>query len=258
MTESERPKASRFEGTAALVTGASAGIGAAIARRLALEGASVLLGARREELCARHAEAIAAEGGQAAAVALDVTDDASLRAAVQHAADEFGGLDVVVVNAGIEMVKPFSALRDEDWDAILKVNLVGASRTVRAAMPLLARSGGAVVMVASMAGVEGAAALSAYAASKGGMIAFARSLAKELAPRNIRVNAVAPGMVETEMLGRITKRWTPDQVEAMRRAHPLGFGRAEDVAAAVAFLASCDARWITGCVLVVDGGMSIA
>ena len=258
MSEEERPKAARFEGLAALVTGASSGIGAAVAKRLAGEGAGVVMGARRAEVCAQHARDIAARGGKAVPVALDVTDEASLRAAVETADQEFGRLDALVVNAGIEMVKPFTALRDADWESILQVNLVGASRTVRAAMPLLARAGGAVVMIASMAGVEGATALSAYAASKGGLIAFARSLAKELAPRRIRVNALAPGMVETDMFARITRRWTPEQVESMRRAHPLGFGRAEDVAAAAAYLASSDARWVTGSVLVVDGGMSIA
>ena len=258
MSEDRIASAQRLRGRAALVTGASAGIGAAIAERLAREGAAVALGARRQDVIEAQAERLAEAGHRALAVPLDVTDDATLRAAVKRISDEFGRLDVVVANAGVETVKPFTTLNDNDWNQALQVNLVGAARTVKAAMPLLAREGGSVVMVASVAGLHGAAMLAAYAAAKGGVLALARSLAKELAPRGIRVNAVAPGMVETEMLERITGRWTPEQVDHMRQAHPLGFGKAEDVAAAVAYLASDDARWVTGSVLVVDGGMSIA
>lgn len=258
MTGDPSAPASRFNGKVALVTGASSGIGAAVARRLAAEGAAVALGARRVGVCAEVARQIAHDGGRAIALEMDVTNDASLREGIKRIADEFGALDAVVASAGADLVKPFTALRDRDWDDILGVNLLGTWRTVKAAMPLLARCGGAVVMISSQSGIEGATAMSAYAASKGGVIAFARSIAKELAPRSIRVNVLAPGMVETEMLDRITKRWTPEQIERMREAHPLGFGKPEDVAAAAAFLASDDARWMTGSVVVVDGGLSIA
>jgi len=248
----------RFAGKAALVTGASGGIGCAIARRLAREGAAVALAARRADVVAEEARRLAETGARSISAALDVRDEQSLRAAVQAAGAAFGRLDVVVCNAGVETVKPFTALNDKDWDEALQVNLVGAARTVKAAMPLLAREGGAVVMVSSVAGLHGAAMLSAYAAAKAGVVGLARSMAKELAPRRIRVNVVAPAMVETEMFERITKRWSPEQVEHMRKAHPLGFGKPEDVAAAVAYLASDDGRWVTGAVLVVDGGLSIS
>ena len=258
MTDSSHKWAHRLSGKVALVTGASAGIGLAIAKRLAEEGAAVALGARRGQVIADHVTKMAEAGHRALAVPLDVKDKASLSAAVEAISDEFGRLDVVVANAGMELVKPFTALTDKDWTEVLQVNLVGAARTVRAAMPLLARDGGSVVMISSVSGLHGATALSAYAAAKGGVVALGRSLAKELSPRRIRVNIVAPAMVDTDMFERITSNWTPEQVEAMRQAHPLGFGDAEDVAAAVAYLACSDAKWVTGSVLIVDGGLSIA
>lgn len=247
----------RFEGRAAWVTGASGGIGAAVARRLAAEGASVGLTARREAECAERAAEIEAEGGRALSLPADVTDPAALRQVVKALQEGFGRLDVVVAGAGVELVKPFTTLREADWQRVLQVNLVGAANTIQAAMPLLARQGGSVVIVSSLAGVTGATLSSAYAAAKGGALALARSLAKELAPRRIRVNALAPGMVRTEMFDRITHRWSEEDVAAMERAHPLGFGEPEDVAGAAAFLAGDDAKWVTGATLVVDGGLSV-
>jgi len=246
----------RLPGRAALVTGASGGIGAAIARRFAAEGAAVALLSRRQDLCAGRAAEIEAAGGKAVALAADVTSADSLREAVKAAGAALGRLDIVCPCAGVETVKPFTTLRPEDWDTALKVNLVGAANTVQAAMPFLARQGGAVVFISSVAGLSGAPLLAPYAAAKGAIVSLCRTLAKELAPRRIRVNAIAPGMVRTEMFDRITRRWTPEQLEQMRQAHPLGFGQPEDVAAAAAFLASDDARWITGATLVVDGGVS--
>lgn len=257
MAERDDVTPRRLEGRAAWVTGASSGIGAAIARRLAAEGAAVCLGSRREDACAREAGAIEQAGGRALALGMDVTDTASLRGAVSRISETFGRLDVVVANAGAEVVKPFTALRAADWDRALGVNLVGAANTVQAAMPLLAREGGSVALVSSVAGMRGAPMLSAYAAAKGGALALAFSLAKELAPRRIRVNAIVAGMVRTGMFDRITARWSAEQIADMERAHPLGFGAPEDVAAAAAFLASDDARWVTGSTLVVDGGLSL-
>ena len=246
----------RLSGRAALVTGASGGIGAAIARRFAAEGAAVALLSRRQELCGQRAAEIEAAGGKAVALAADVTNAESLRAAVKAAGAAFGRLDIVCASAGVEVVKPFTTLRAEDWDLALKVNVVGAANAVQASMPFLARQGGAVVFMSSLAAMSGSPLLAPYAAAKGALVSLCRTLAKELAPRRIRVNAIAPGMVRTEMFDRITRRWTPEQMEQMRQAHPLGFGQPEDVAAAAAFLASDDARWITGATLVVDGGVS--
>jgi len=258
LNHTESNWARRFVDRVALVTGASSGIGLATAKRLAGEGAAVALGARRQDRIEAESKALTDAGRRALAVPLDVTDEASLRAAVKRIADAFGRLDVVVANAGLDRVKPFTTLSDADWSDALQVNLVGAARTVKTAMPLLARQGGVVVMVSSVAGLQGATAHAVYAAAKGGVVALAMSLAKELAPRRIRVNVVAPAMVKTDMFDRISKTWTAERKAEMEKAHPLGFGEPEDVAAAIAYLASEDAKWITGSVLVVDGGLSIA
>ncbi|HRU06500.1 MAG TPA: SDR family oxidoreductase, partial [Candidatus Brocadiia bacterium] len=204
----------RLSGRAALVTGASGGIGAAIARRLAAEGAAVALLSRRQDVCAERAAEIEAAGGKAVALAADVASEESLREAVKAAGAALGRLDIVCASAGVEVVKPFTTLRAEDWEQALKVNLVGAANAVQAAMPFLARQGGAVVFVSSVAALGGAPLLAPYAAAKGALISLCRALAKELAPRRIRVNAIAPGMVRTEMFARITRRWTPEQLEA--------------------------------------------
>ncbi|MGH3309801.1 MAG: SDR family NAD(P)-dependent oxidoreductase [Streptomyces sp.] len=245
----------RFEEHAALITGAGQGIGAAIARRLADEGAHVLVtdldGARAEQAAA----GIRAEGGRADSLACDVGDRQAVEAAVAHAVARFGGLDVLVNNA-YACHADAALLEDEPdeiWQRDLDTTLTGAFRCARAAMPHLAAAGGrgAIVSIGSVNGIQDFGN-HAYSAAKAGLASLTRTLAGDGGPRGVRVNLVAPGTVHTAA-------WAGREA-ALERAssvYPLGrVGRPEDVAAAVAFLASSDAAWITGCTLSVDGGIT--
>ncbi|MFG2329428.1 SDR family NAD(P)-dependent oxidoreductase [Streptomyces sp. NPDC048604] len=241
----------RFQGHTALVTGAARGIGAATAHRLAAEGATVLLA----DVDLAAAEETAAGIPRAVALRCDVGDRASVEAAVGYAAERFGGLDVLVNNALARVVPadgPFEDEPDDAWTQSLSVTLMGAVRCARAALPLLAASGrGAIVNIGSV-NAEQDFGNHAYSAAKAGLGSFTRTLAGEAAPRGVRVNQINPGTVAT-------RAWEGRQEELdalARRVYPLGrVGRPEDIAAAVAFLASADASWITGTTLRVDGGL---
>ncbi|KOG08937.1 MULTISPECIES: SDR family NAD(P)-dependent oxidoreductase [Streptomyces] len=242
----------RFEGYAALVTGAARGIGAATARRLAAEGARVLVTDLDEEEAVRTA----ADVPGAVAVRCDVGDRSSVEAAVAYAVETFGGLDVLVNNAFAPVV-PDSARFEDDpddgWAGQLDVTLLGAVRCSRAALPYLAAAGGrgAVVTIGSV-NAEADFGNHAYSAAKAGLASFTRTLAGDAAPRGVRVNQINPGTIATT-------GWAGREAELAAladRVYPLGrVGAPEDVAAAVAFLASRDASWITGTVLRVDGGL---
>jgi NAD(P)-dependent dehydrogenase (short-subunit alcohol dehydrogenase family) len=251
----------RFEGRVAIVTGAAAGIGRAIALRLGAEGATVVVADRMHAAGEETARLIGEAGGQARFVACDVADARSVQAMVNAAAGE-GRLDVLVNNAGIPGdSRPLEALAEAEWDRVLAVNLSGVFRCCKAAMPHLEAAGGAIVNIASTFGMVGAPATPAYAASKGGVIALTRQLAVDYGPRGVRVNAVAPGYVDNDM-DRRRSRMAPDQAAANLAARESAaalqpLGRQADVAeiaAAVAFLASADASFITGVILPVDGG----
>ncbi|OKH97739.1 oxidoreductase [Streptomyces sp. CB02923] len=253
----------RFDGYRVLITGAGRGIGEATARRLAAEGARVLVtdldGDRAEKAAARIRESAGVRdgGGTAEALACDVADRAAVEAAVAHAAHRFGGLDVLVNNACrcTPDTPLFEDQRDEDWAGDLDITLGGAFRCARAALPHLAAAGGrgAIVSVGSVNG-EQDFGNHAYSAAKAGLASLTRTLAGEAAGRGVRVNLVAPGTVDTPNWGD-----RPDVLERAAAAYPLGrVGRPDDIAAAVAFLASSDAAWITGVTLPVDGGILLA
>jgi 3-oxoacyl-[acyl-carrier protein] reductase len=236
-----------LEGRTALVTGASKGIGLAIARELAAAGATVVVGYRtgREE-----AEALAAEiGGRA--VQADVADAASAAALVEAAGD----LDVLVNNAGLTRDGLLARMSDEDWDTVIQTNLSSVFYTCRAvARPMMKRRSGAIVNVSSIVGVHGNPGQTNYAASKAGIIGFTKSLARELGSRSVRANVVAPGYVRTQLTDVLPEEATT----AMLSATPLGrLGDPEDVAGAVRFLCSDDAAFVTGAVLLVDGGLGM-
>ncbi|WP_030383490.1 MULTISPECIES: SDR family NAD(P)-dependent oxidoreductase [unclassified Streptomyces] len=246
--------AGRFDGYGALITGAARGIGAAVARRLAGEGARVLVTDVDVAAAEETAAGLRAEGLAAEAYGCDVADRASVEAAVARAVEAFGALDVLVNNAYhcAPDAPLFEDEPDENWALDLDVTLTGAYRCSRAALPHLVASGrGAVVTIGSVNGLQDFGN-HAYSAAKAGLVSLTRTLAGHAGPRGVRVNLVAPGTVRTPA-------WAdrPQALAAAAEVYPLGrVGEPEDIAAAVAFLASRDAAWITGTTLCVDGGVT--
>jgi NAD(P)-dependent dehydrogenase (short-subunit alcohol dehydrogenase family) len=251
----------RVEGKVAVVTGGASGIGRATARVLAAEGASVGIADVDEAGGERVAAGIREAGGDGFFRRTDVRSLADLEAVVGEAADRHGRLDVMVNNAAVAVPGSAGEVAEADWLRVLDVNLSGVWRGMRAAIPrMLARGGGSIVNLSSVQAHVGFVGWAAYAAAKGGIDALTRQAAVEYAPMGIRVNAVVPGTIMTEMNERIMRDAPdPDAVMAGWLAmHPMGrIGRPEEVAAAIAFLASDDAAFITGEVLRVDGGMVV-
>ncbi|MCI0815942.1 MAG: 3-oxoacyl-[acyl-carrier-protein] reductase [Chloroflexi bacterium] len=245
-----------LEGRRALVTGASRGIGRAVALRLAADGAAVAVNYHTGE--AEAAEVVAAitgAGGTAVSIGGDVSDAAGAAATVATAADALGGLDILVNNAGITRDNLVLRLSEEDWDAVLDVNLKGAFLCTKAALrPMLRQRSGRIINMTSVVAGTGNPGQANYAAAKAGLIGLTKTVAREVASRGITVNAVAPGFISTRMVEAITEEQRGLVLERIPLAR---FGTPEDVAACVAFLASDDAGYITGQVLGVDGGLSL-
>ena len=239
-----------LSGKTALVTGSTRGIGRAIAESLANAGARVAVVGRDKS---RADEAAAAIGGGAQGFACDVSDIAQVTALIEDVEKTFGGIDILVNNAGLTRDNIMLRLRDDDWDAVLNANLRGAFATIRAAVRgMMKRRSGRIINIASVVGLIGNKGQTNYAASKAGLIGMTKSVAKEFASRGILANVVAPGFIDTDM----TSALTAEQRAVLSAQIPLErLGSAADVAAAVLFLASDLSSYITGQVLVVDGGM---
>jgi 3-oxoacyl-[acyl-carrier protein] reductase len=245
-----------LNGKVAIVTGGSRGIGRAIVERLAGAGCDVTFFYRGNAAAAQEVVAAAqSAGGKVAAEQVDVTDTAACAAAVERVAERAGRIDVLVNNAGIIRDMPLSGMSDEDVTAVLDTNVVGVFNVCRAVAPhMISRRSGRIVNLSSVAGEKGGRGQTNYAASKGAINAFTRALAVELAPRKIRVNAVAPGVIDTEM-SQAVRELAGDEAKArilMKR-----YGTAQEVAYAVWFLASDYASYITGQVFHIDGGFKL-
>jgi 3-oxoacyl-[acyl-carrier protein] reductase len=251
----EEGQSMSLHGQAALVTGASRGIGREIAVALAEQGAQVAVVDIREDLLSETVRAIESKGAKALALKADVAAFADVEGAVGRTVETFGHLDILVNNAGITRDGLLMRMKDEDWDAVLRVNLKGIFNGIKAASrPMLRQKGGRIVNIASVSGLRGNAGQANYAAAKAGVIGLTKTAAQEFASRGITVNAVAPGYIDTAMTAAL-----PDEVKQKNLAAiPLGrFGTPRDIADAVAFLAGPGAGYITGQVLVVDGGMTM-
>lgn len=247
-TSAQPTPAGRFAGKVAIVTGASdRGIGGAVAERLSTEGAAVVIASKSEPT--RLLRRLARSSSGASFSECDVTSESDVRRAIDFCMGEYGQIDVLINNAGVELAKPLEKMRDEEWRKLLDVNLHGAIAMTKAALPYLTEPGGVVVNVASALALGGCAGFAIYSASKAGLVGFTQSLAWELASRKIRVVAVAPGLVDTPMTHKHVEHLTNDAWKQIQSSHPLGVGNPHDVAAAIAFLASSDARWITGITL---------
>jgi len=241
-----------LSGRGALVTGATGGIGEAIARALHERGAGVAISGTRVE----RLEKLAGDLGERAHVlACDLSDRAAVAALAKQAEEVLGGLDILVNNAGVTKDNLLMLLKDEDWDRVININLTSAFTLMRGALRnMMKRRHGRIINITSISGVVGNPGQANYAASKAGMIGMTKSLAREVASRNVTANCIAPGFVATPMTEALNEK----QAAAIAEHIPAGvFGRPEDIAAAAVYLASDEARYVTGQTLHVNGGMAM-
>jgi 3-oxoacyl-[acyl-carrier protein] reductase len=244
----------KLAGKTALITGASRGIGAAIAREFAKEGANLVISGRTVDQTGVLKE-LEALGVGVEVVAGDIGDDAHVRALVQRCRTRFGGLNILVNNAGVLVSGKLGMLRLDEARRMFEINVLATINLTQYAVRVFPRgAGGSVVNLASIAGTHGIDGISAYSASKAAVVGFTRAAAKELAPQKIRVNAIAPGFIDTDMARQVSPEWFEKRVESVRLGR---IGTPEDVARCAVFLASDDAAYVTGQVIGVDGAMTV-
>ena len=242
----------RFEGKVALVTGGTSGIGKTTAIAFARAGAKVVLSGRREKEGAQVVAEIKKLGGDAAFVRADVAKDADVKAMVKFAVDKFGRLDIAFNNAGVEWAGPLEKATEAEYRRIFDINVWGVLNSMRHEIPVMLKNGGAIVNTSSVAGHVGLAQVSVYIASKHAVEGLTKSVALEFAKQNIRINAIAPGIIATEMFDRFAGDELREQILSIV---PVGrVGASEEIAAAVLYLCSDAAKFTTGTSLVVDGG----
>jgi 3-oxoacyl-[acyl-carrier protein] reductase len=245
-----------FEGRVAIVTGGSRGIGRAIVKELAARGAAVAFSySRNQEMADQLVADVVNAGGRARAFRADAADAKAAEEMVKAVKAEFGSVDYLINNAGITRDKLIMMMSAEDWDAVMDTNLKGVFNVTKPAVAIMVRQRrGAILNISSISGVVGMAGQTNYSASKAGLIGFTKALAKEVAKRSVTVNALALGLIETDMTGALTDEYKQKALEQI----PLGrYGSAEEVAKIAAFLLSDDARYITGQVIQADGGLAI-
>lgn len=244
-----------LQGKVALITGGARGIGRSIALRLAQDGVRIAIGDLIEEEGLRTQKELEEANTEAMFVSLNVTDESSAKDAIAQVTDRWGSIDILVNNAGITRDKLLLRLSEQDWDAVLNVNLKGAYACSRAVLSTMLRQRwGRIVNTSSVVGLVGNAGQTNYAASKAGLIGFTKALAREVAARNITVNAVAPGYINTQMVQALSEEL---QQTVLKQIPVSRFGTPEDVANVVAFLCSEESSYITGHVLNVDGGLAM-
>ncbi|MFN3326884.1 MAG: SDR family NAD(P)-dependent oxidoreductase [Bryobacteraceae bacterium] len=245
----------RLAGKVAVVTGAGSGIGEASALRLAADGAGVAVFDRDVHGAEAVAAGIRERGGQACAFVCDVASDAEVRGAMERAAAQFGRIDVLVNSAGVAVRKPVAEQDEAGWDRCMDVNVKGPYLCSKYAIPHMMEAGGSIIHLSSGVGLIGIRNRAVYSATKGALIALTRNMALDYAGYQIRVNAICPGFVRTPLLDALLR--DPERTAKLTALHPLGrLGSPEDIASAVAFLASDEAAWITGHCMAVDGGFA--
>ncbi len=255
--ETRNDRDMRFQSKKAVITGASSGIGRAVSKKLASEGADVLLISRKEDQLDEVCKEIQAFDGNAQYLICDLADEKDRTILCKSISEIWSDkIDIIVNAAGVQIVRPIFMTKPDSWHQLMEVNVIAPADILSKLLPTLS-NGAVVVNIASVAGVVASPGSAVYASTKAALLSYTRTAAVELAGKGVRVNAILPGMVKTPMMDAMFMFYTKDQREAVEKKHLLGFGTPDDIASAVAFIASAEAKWITGCSLVIDGGFTL-